>query len=195
MTSSRVFRSGNAGMLAMTVSSFPFSTAAIFVAPGAWQRMLKEFSHMKKALACAFLSMAMTLCGTALYAQMQDGAAQGGAMHPMGPMSTDQRMQHLTQMLNLTSDQQAKIRPILDNEAQQMQALRADTSMAREDKMGKMRSIRETTNSQIKPILTTDQQQKWQQAQTQMHQHSHDGVAPNAVGPGGEMNAPPPPQQ
>lgn len=148
---------------------------------------------MKKAVVCALLCMAMALCGTALYAQMQDGASQGGAMHQMGPMSTDQRLQHMTQMLNLTSDQQTKIKPILENESQQMQALRADTSMSREDKMGKMRSIRETTNSQIKPILNTDQQQKWEQAQ--MHQHMHNGVAPNAVGPDGAPNSAPPPQQ
>ena len=146
---------------------------------------------MKKVVVCALLCMTLFLCGTALSAQAQDGMAQGGAMHPMGPMSADQRLQHMTQMLNLTSDQQTKIKPILENESQQMQALRADTSMTREDKFGKMRSIRETTNSQITPILTTAQQQKWQQEQAQMRQHMHNGVAPNAVGAGGEMNTPP----
>ncbi len=150
---------------------------------------------MKKAAVCALLSMAMALCGTALYAQMQDGASQGGGMQHMGPMSTDQRLQHLTQMLNLTSDQQNKIKPILENESQQMQTMRADTSMSREDKMSKMRSLRETTNSQIKPILNTEQQQKWEQMQAQMHQHMHNGVAPSAVGPDGAPTTPPPPQQ
>ena len=179
----------------MTVSGSPFSTAAIFVAAGVAQRFSKEFSRMKKAVVCALLCMAMALCGTALYAQMQDGMAQGGAMHPMGPMSTEQRLQHLTQMLNLTSDQQSKIKPILENESQQMQTLRADTSMTREDRMGKMRSIRETTNSQISPILTTAQQQKWQQMQSEQRQHMHGGVAPNAVGSDGQMNPPPPQQQ
>ena len=178
----------------MTISSSPFSTAAMFVAAGAWQRIFKELSRMKKAAACVFLSMAMAMCGSALYAQMQDGASQG-AMHPMGPMSSDQRLQHLTQMLNLTTDQQSKIKPILDNESQQMQALRADTSMSRADRMSKMQSIRETTNSQITPILTPDQQQKYQQMQAQMKQHMHNGVAPNATGPGGDAATPPPPQQ
>jgi Spy/CpxP family protein refolding chaperone len=150
---------------------------------------------MKKVVVCALLCMALGLCGSALYAQAQNGMAQGGAMHPMGPMSADQRLQHMTQILNLTSDQQTKLKPILENESQQMQSLRADTSMSREDKMGKARSIRETTNSQITPILTPAQQQKWQQEQAQMRQHMHNGVAPNAVGAGGEMNTPPPPQQ
>jgi len=179
----------------MTISSSPFSTAAIFVAAGAWQRISKEFSRMKKVVVCALLCMAMALCGTALYAQMQDGAAQGGGMRQMAPMSSDQRLQHLTQMLNLSSDQQTKIKPILDNEAQQMNALHTDTSMSREEKMGKMRSIRETTNSQIKPILTTAQQEKWEQMQSQMKQHMHGGVAPSAVAPDGSAATPPPPQQ
>ncbi len=149
---------------------------------------------MKKVLMCALLSVAVTACGTALYAQMQDGSGQGGAMQRMGPPSTDQRLQHLTQMLNLTSDQQAKIKPILENESQQMEALRSDSSMSREGRMTKMRSIRETTNSQITPILTSEQQQKWQQLQAR-HMHPQAGsVAPNAVGPGGAPAGPPPQQ-
>jgi protein CpxP len=90
-------------------------------------------------------------------------------------------------MLNLSSDQQMKIRPILDNESQQMEALRSDTSMSRDDKMTRMRSIRENTNSQIGPILTSQQQQKWQQMQSQ-HMRPQGG----AMGaPGGEQGAPP----
>ncbi len=113
----------------------------------------------------------MACCGTALYAQMQDSgqappsAQAGGSMQRM-PTTADQRLQHMTQMLNLSSDQQTKIRPILDNESQQMQALRSDTSMSREDRMAKMKSIREATNSQITPILTSEQQQKWSQMQS-----------------------------
>ena len=150
---------------------------------------------MKKAMIGALLTLALACSGTALYAQMQDQgapAAQGQGMQRMGPMSTDERLQHLTRMLNLTSDQQTKIRPILDNESQQMQALRGDTSMSREDKMTKMRSIRESTMGQITPILTSEQQQKWQQMQA--HQmHGAGTVSPNAV-PNGAAQAPPPQQ-
>jgi protein CpxP len=200
MNSSRMLRKLNAVVVMMTTSNSPFSTAAIFVAAGAWQRVSKEFHRMKKVMICALLTMAMVCCGTALFAQMQDGSSQGqtGMGQGMGqsgqhrqPMSTDDRLQHMTQMLNLTSDQQTKIRPILDNEAQQMQTLRGDTSMSRDDKMTKMRSIRENTMSQITPILTSEQQQKWTQMQSQ-HMHQPGG----AMGaPGGEQGAPPPQQQ
>ncbi len=192
MNNSRMLRRLNAVVVLMTTSNSPFSTAAVFVAAGAWQRVSKEFHRMKKAMICALLTVAMACCGTALYAQMQD-SGQGGGQQRRGPMSTDDRLQHLTQMLNLTSDQQTKIRPILENESTQMQALRGDTSMSRDDKMTKMKSIRESTNSQISPILTSDQQQKWQQMQTQ---HMRPQGAPMGA-PGGDQGAPPPtpPQQ
>jgi Spy/CpxP family protein refolding chaperone len=180
----------------MTTSNSPFSTAAIFVAAGAWQRVSKEFIRMKKVMLCALLTIAIVCCGTALFAQMQDGSSQGQGGMGQGnmrhaPMSTDDRLQHMTQMLNLTSDQQTKIRPILDNESTQMQTLRSDSSMSRDDKMTKMHSIRENTMSQITPILTPDQQKKWTQMQSQ-HMHPPGG----AMGaPGGEQGAPPPQQQ
>ena len=197
MNDSRVLRKLNAVVLLMTTSSSPFSTAAVFVAVGAWQRVSKEFYRMKKAMICALLTVAMSCCGMALYAQAQDspqgmGQGMGGQRH--APMSTDERLQHMTQMLSLTSDQQTKIRPILDSESTQMQSLRSDTSMSRDDKMMKMRSIRETTNSQITPILTTEQQQKWQQMQAQ---HRPPQGGPGMGAPAGDQGAPPPtpPQQ
>jgi Spy/CpxP family protein refolding chaperone len=188
MNSSRVLRRLNAVVALMTTSNSPFSTAAVFLATDAWRRVSKEFYKMKKLLICTLLTVALACCGTTLFAQMESGSSQeGGGMRHM-PMSTDDRLQHLSQMLNLTSDQQQKIRPILDQESQQMQSLRGDTSMSREDKMTKMRSIRENTMSQITPILTADQQKKLQE--TQMH---HMARHPQA---GGEPATPPsPPQQ
>lgn len=162
----------------MTTSNSPFSAAVIFVATGALQRVSKEFCRMKKVMICALLTMALVCCGTTVFAQMQEPGQGSGAQHRM-PMSTDERLQHMTQLLNLTSDQQTKLRPILDNETQQMQALRTDTSMSRDDKMTRMRSIRQTTNSQINPILTSDQQQKWAQMQSQ-HMRPPAGAPPPA---------------
>jgi Spy/CpxP family protein refolding chaperone len=87
--------------------------------------------------------------------------AHPGHMGQRGPMaSPDQQLQHMTQQLNLTSDQQDKIRPILENESKQMQELRQDTSLTRQDRMSKMRGIRENSMSQIKAVLNPDQQQK-----------------------------------
>lgn len=121
---------------------------------------------------------------------MQDNPNPGPTTQgPMGqggmrrmPMTTDERLQRMTQMLNLTGDQQQKIRPILDNESQQMQTLHQDTSMSREDRVAKMRSIRESTMTQITPILTPDQQKKWQGMQNRRMEHQG-GMAPQGAAP------------
>ena len=119
-------------------------------------------------------------------------AAQGGA--PRG-QNADQMVQRLTTRLNLTADEQAKVKPIIEDEMQQMAALR---SMAPEDRRAKMMALREETMSNMQAVLTPDQF-------TQYQQMAPRGRRPG-MGPGGNTNAPaggpptgtpppPPPQQ
>lgn len=75
-------------------------------------------------------------------------------------MSADQQLDHMSQALNLTDDQKAKIKPILEDQDKQMHQLMQDTSVSQQDKRSKMREIHENTMSQIKPILNSDQQKK-----------------------------------
>jgi len=62
--------------------------------------------------------------------------------------------------LNLTEEQQAKLRPILSDEQQQMEAVRNDTSMTTEQKMAKVQQIRNAAGPKIKAVLTPEQIQK-----------------------------------
>ena len=55
----------------------------------------------------------------------------------------------MTKRYNLSSDQQAQIKPILANQQQQMQALRQDSSLSREDKMAKVKSIRLDSSTEV----------------------------------------------
>ena len=175
-----MFRQLNAVLAIMNVSSSPFSTAALFVATSAWQTVTKECCRMKKSLVCALLAMTMTLGGAALYAQDTMGQGGPGGGHHM--MSADQQLEHMTQMLNLTADQQQKIKPILENQQTQMQALHQDTSMSQADRRSKMMQIHQNTQQQIGAVLTPEQQQKWQQMQEQHREH---------MGHGGMGQAPP----
>lgn len=163
-----MFRQLNAVLVLMTTSNSPFSAAAAYAATSAWQTITKEFLLMKKTVMCALLVAAMACGGTALYAQTQDNTAPAGspAAGRRAPMTPEQRLEHMTKALNLSDDQQQKIKPLLDSEQQQMQALRQDTSMSRDDRMAKMQQIRQSTNEQIKPILSGDQQTKWEQMQS-----------------------------
>jgi protein CpxP len=77
-----------------------------------------------------------------------------------GPPSPQQHLDHLSRFLNLTDDQKAKVLPILQSESTAMQGLHQDTSLSPQDRHTKMRSIHENTMSQIRPVLTADQQAK-----------------------------------
>ncbi len=66
----------------------------------------------------------------------------------------------MTQELNLTADQQAKIKPILDAAKTQMQAVHADTSMTKEQKRAKIKDVRKGVRGQVSGILTDDQKAK-----------------------------------
>lgn len=134
---------------------------------------------MKQIFLRGTLAMAVVLGGATAYAQM--GAPAGGEMHGQHqPMSADQRLQMMTQQLNLTSDQQTQIKPILENESTQMQSLRSDSSLSQQDRMSKMQEIRQNTSSQIKPILTPDQQTKYDQM---MSHQGHRGMSPQGAPP------------
>ncbi|HZP24360.1 MAG TPA: hypothetical protein VFB04_12985 [Terriglobales bacterium] len=177
----------NAVLVLMMSSSSPFWAAAVFVASGAWQKVSKEFYGMKKSMFCALLAVAMACGATALYAQ-QDNMSQGapGTEHRMA-MSPDQRLEHMSKTLNLTADQQQKIKPLLENEQTQMQSLHQDSSMSRDDRRSKAQQIRQSTDQQISGILTPEQQQKWQQMQERQRERMGRGGA----GQGAPQQAPP----
>lgn len=143
---------------------------------------------MKENFLHAVVILAVLAGGTAVYAQM--GGEQGGQWsHGQGqPMTADQRLQNMTKQLNLSDAQQQQIKPILENEQKQMQTLRDDSSLSREDRMNKMMQIRQDTSSQIKPILNADQQQKYEQMM------SHQGHGRGGPGRNPPMGQGQPPQ-
>src|SRR4051812_34348628 len=109
--------------------------------------------------------------GTATQEQQQKGQKMGGHRHGGKMKDPQARLDHMSKVLNLTDDQKAKIKPILDSESQQMQALKSDTSTAKQDKRAKMMDIHKSTMDQIKPILNSDQQAKLDQQMQKMKEH------------------------
>ena len=118
--------------------------------------------------------LAVCALATVAFAQQDTPPPQGGAEgqgHRRGMMSTDDQLKSLTEKLNLTSDQQAKVKPILEDTHSQMQKIMQDESSSREDKMTKMRSLHESASSKIRDILTDDQKKKFDDMQTEMQNH------------------------
>ena len=69
----------------------------------------------------------------------------------------------MTKALNLTTDQQTKVRNILGEERKQMDQLRADSSLSQDTRFSKMRDIHQNSSTRIKALLNPDQQQKFDQ--------------------------------
>ena len=136
------------------------------------------------------LWLTMLTGGTVAFAQM--GQEQGGQWgRGQGqPPTAEQRLQRMTQQLNLTEAQQQQIKPILENESQQMQALRGDTSLSQDDRRAKMMQIRQTSASQIKPILNADQQKQFDEMMSRQGR----GRGPGGPGQMQPQGAPPPQQ-
>jgi protein CpxP len=86
--------------------------------------------------------------------------------------SADQHLQMLSEKLNLTDDQKAKVKPVLQDQMQQMKAVREDSSLSEEQKRTKMKSIHESMHEQINAVLTPEQQVKFKQMkQEEMQKH------------------------
>jgi len=62
--------------------------------------------------------------------------------------------------LNLTEEQKTKLRPIIADENQQMEAVRNDSSLSMEQKVAKANQIRESASPKIRAVLTPEQLQK-----------------------------------
>jgi periplasmic protein CpxP/Spy len=116
----------------------------------------------KQNMFVAAVIFTMLAGGAVVYAQ--NAPEQGGGQWGHGqPPTADQRLQRMTQQLNLTEAQQQQIKPILESEAKQMQTLREDSSLSQDDRRTKMMQIRQESASQIKPILNADQQKQYEE--------------------------------
>ena len=151
---------------------------------------------MKKLLLHAAVILTLLAGSSAVYAQMGqgEGQGQGGGQSGRGqgqPPTAEQRLQRMTQQLNLSDAQQQQIKPILENESKQMQALREDSSLSQQDRMAKMMAIRQDSASQIKPILNADQQKQYEEMMSRQGRGRGPG-GPGQMQPQGQGQAPPP---
>src|SRR5438270_14053229 len=111
-------------------------------------------TNMKRNLLTFTAAGAITLGGFALMnAQDSTGGPGHWAGHGHGFA-----LSHLTKSLNLTPDQQTKVQPLIDQARPQINAIHKDA-------MQKTQAIVDKTMSQIRPMLTPDQQKKFDDLQ------------------------------
>jgi protein CpxP len=137
----------------------------------------------KSFVATAFLAALLSL-GVAAFAQDQSApppppasdqpSGQPGAGRHMGGrpmMSVDDQVKHLSKKLNLSSDQQAKLKPILEDQRTQMEAAHNDASLSKQDRMSKMQDLRKSSDEQIKAVLNPDQQKNFDKMRAEQQEH------------------------
>jgi protein CpxP len=81
--------------------------------------------------------------------------------------SPDQVVQMYNSKLNLTEDQKQRIRPIVVERQRRMLELRIDTSVKGREKMMKMKSVMENSDSRINAVLNPDQRQKYSELEAE----------------------------
>ena len=124
---------------------------------------------MKRNVLTLVAAGAMALGGFVVV-QAQPGPGGGGGCHGHGF-----GLQRITEKLNLTSDQQTKVQPIIDGAKPQIAAIHQEA-------MQKMKTVMDSTVSQIRPLLTPDQQkklddiQKAHQDMMNAHKELHDAM-------------------
>ena len=136
---------------------------------------------MNRTLGTFLLGGMLTLGMAASTAPAQENAApQGQGEHGRGRMDAEGQLKHLTQALDLTTDQQAQIKPVLAARDQQRQQIFADQSLAEADRHTKMKAIQDATRGKIEAVLTDTQKQKFE-AMQERHEHrggDRGGAAP-----------------
>jgi len=143
----------------------------------------------------ALLGSALLLAGTAL---AQDKPAQEKndskpVPKPNRPVTID-RSAALANFLKLSDDQREKVKPILEEELEQQRALRQDKTVTPENRMAKIKEIRESTSAKVKPILNDEQWQKWDRMRNAKPRTATAGGAAAPAAPGAPA-APKPPVQ
>lgn len=76
-------------------------------------------------------------------------------------MTADEKAAWMAKELNLTADQQAKLKPILAEQQRQIEAVWQDSSLSDDAKKAKKMEIKNSTQTQIKALLNTEQQEKY----------------------------------
>jgi hypothetical protein len=98
---------------------------------------------------------------------------QGGAGHAKrGHMpSAEAQLKHLTDVLNLTDNQQTAAKAILDDTHKQAETVMADKSLSPEDRKAKMTTLHESAHAKIREILNDEQKKKFDEMRARMEQH------------------------
>jgi len=132
-----------------------------------------------RAIALAtLLTLTLTLAVAAQQANAgRGGPAKGspGGDHAVVP-AADVQLKFLTEKLDLNSEQQEKMNPILQELHDTTMKLVQDHSMPHQEYVSKLRDARYGADKKIRAILTDEQKKKLDQVEQEPHPELHGNV-------------------
>jgi Spy/CpxP family protein refolding chaperone len=122
-----------------------------------------------------FRSLALgTMVTFALTAFAQQATTAGNAHAVSGGVpAVEMHMKLLTAKLDLTGDQQTKVKPILQELQDATQKSMSDESMSRDERLDHVRASRYKADKKIREILNDDQKKKLDQLEQEPHSELH----------------------
>ena len=115
-----------------------------------------------------------TLWALMLSAVLVGGCLAALAQEKMSAEEAGPRLERLTKELNLTADQQEKLKPIFERESADWRELHKDKSLTQEQRLAKKKEIHEKYVPEINQVLTPEQQEKWKtMKQEAWEKHEH----------------------
>lgn len=118
--------------------------------------MKKPLSHLALLAGAMILALPLASAQSEPKGPPREGGKGGG--RGRGPA-----IEMLTEQLGLTKEQADQLKPALEKQRSQMEALRGDESLSPEDRRARMRAIREATDTAIAAVLTPEQKKKRQE--------------------------------
>jgi len=76
--------------------------------------------------------------------------------------SPAEKLQHLSQVLNLSPQQKSQLAPILEAEAPKLQGVMHDPNLSPKEKKKQVEAIHKQTDPLVKGILNPDQYKMWE---------------------------------
>ena len=152
---------------------------------------MKQIRRLTIVVALLFATGTFAQSGQGHDGSTHQGSGEGvsqshgrGAGH--GMPTVEEQLKVLTEKLSLTGDQQAKVKTILQELHDATQKPMRDESISREERLARVRALREKADKRIRGILNDDQNKKLDQLEQGPHPELHGNVH-------GETQPPPPP--
>ena len=129
---------------------------------------------MKRIPVVAMMSVAMmsiSMLAVGAFAQ-QSAATPGSAVQDSLP-SVEEQLKVLSEKLDLTAGQQAKIKPIVQHLHDATENLMQDQTLSHEEHLAKVGPQRQMADKKMREILSDEQKKKLDQYEKGPHQEMH----------------------